>query len=249
MPLRQRGFLISVAGFYGFMESECPRHLREIWQATPSTATVRSPTPAASASSRSYAARGRPRRARARASPRAAREHRPLAPRHPRRTPASSARAGGPHGARAGHGSSTRSSPSRPSTGTDEHRLLATVLTGALANRADGVARAEEAGAGVGPLPARQRSARAPARRRGRGRGGRRSCSTSRASSRARTTGRSTWPAAPSTRSPSPQPEVVCAVHKGLITGALSALGSDLEVEGLDVFVRPDLCVARLARR
>jgi predicted ArsR family transcriptional regulator len=45
------------------------------------------------------------------------------------------------------------------------------------------------------------------------------------------------------------QPEVVCAVHKGLITGALSALGSDLEVEGLDVFVRPDLCVARLARR
>jgi predicted ArsR family transcriptional regulator len=45
------------------------------------------------------------------------------------------------------------------------------------------------------------------------------------------------------------QPEVVCAVHKGLITGALSALGSDLEVECLDVFVRPDLCVARLARR
>ena len=45
------------------------------------------------------------------------------------------------------------------------------------------------------------------------------------------------------------QPEVVCADHKGLISGALSALGSDLEVEGLDVFVRPDLCVARLARR
>jgi predicted ArsR family transcriptional regulator len=45
------------------------------------------------------------------------------------------------------------------------------------------------------------------------------------------------------------QPEVVCAVHKGLIAGALSSLGSDLEVEGLDVFVRPDLCIARLARR
>jgi predicted ArsR family transcriptional regulator len=43
------------------------------------------------------------------------------------------------------------------------------------------------------------------------------------------------------------QPEVVCAVHKGLMSGALSALGSDLEVEGLDVFVRPDLCVARLS--
>jgi hypothetical protein len=33
------------------------------------------------------------------------------------------------------------------------------------------------------------------------------------------------------------------------MSGALSALGSDLEVEGLDVFVRPDLCVARLAAR
>jgi predicted ArsR family transcriptional regulator len=44
------------------------------------------------------------------------------------------------------------------------------------------------------------------------------------------------------------QPEVVCAVHKGLVAGALSALGSELEVEGLDVFVRPDLRVARLAR-
>src|SRR6266536_3555074 len=44
------------------------------------------------------------------------------------------------------------------------------------------------------------------------------------------------------------QPEIVCAVHKGLITGALEELGSELEVAGLDVFVRPDLCVARLSR-
>ncbi|HET7554800.1 MAG TPA: hypothetical protein VFJ75_04025 [Gaiellaceae bacterium] len=42
------------------------------------------------------------------------------------------------------------------------------------------------------------------------------------------------------------QPDVVCASHKGLMSGALSALGSELEVEGLDVFVPPDLCVARL---
>ena len=33
------------------------------------------------------------------------------------------------------------------------------------------------------------------------------------------------------------------------MSGALSALGSELEVEGLDVFVRPDLWVARLAAR
>ena len=44
-------------------------------------------------------------------------------------------------------------------------------------------------------------------------------------------------------------PEIVCPVHEGLISGALSALGSELEVEGLDVFVQPDLCIARLAPR
>ena len=44
-------------------------------------------------------------------------------------------------------------------------------------------------------------------------------------------------------------PEVVCAVHRGLISGALDELGSELDVEGLDVFVEPDLCVARLGSR
>jgi predicted ArsR family transcriptional regulator len=43
-------------------------------------------------------------------------------------------------------------------------------------------------------------------------------------------------------------PEIVCGVHRGLMTGALEELGSDLEVEGLDVFVKPDLCVARLRK-
>ena len=45
------------------------------------------------------------------------------------------------------------------------------------------------------------------------------------------------------------QPDIVCAVHRGLISGALEELGSELEVEGLDVFVEPDLCIAHLARR
>jgi predicted ArsR family transcriptional regulator len=44
-------------------------------------------------------------------------------------------------------------------------------------------------------------------------------------------------------------PQVVCAAHRGLISGALAELGSELEVAELDVFVRPDLCVARLAPR
>jgi predicted ArsR family transcriptional regulator len=43
-------------------------------------------------------------------------------------------------------------------------------------------------------------------------------------------------------------PEVVCAVHRGLISGALAELGSPLEVEELEVFPRPGVCVARLAR-
>jgi predicted ArsR family transcriptional regulator len=45
------------------------------------------------------------------------------------------------------------------------------------------------------------------------------------------------------------QPDIVCAVHRGLISGALDGLGSSLEVEGLDVFVEPDLCIAHVARR
>jgi predicted ArsR family transcriptional regulator len=45
------------------------------------------------------------------------------------------------------------------------------------------------------------------------------------------------------------QPEIVCAVHRGLISGALEELSSELEVAGLDVFAEPDLCIAHLARR
>jgi predicted ArsR family transcriptional regulator len=40
--------------------------------------------------------------------------------------------------------------------------------------------------------------------------------------------------------------DVVCAVHRGLIDGALGGLGSELEVDRFDVFVEPDLCVAHL---
>ena len=44
-------------------------------------------------------------------------------------------------------------------------------------------------------------------------------------------------------------PRVVCGVHKGLIDGALDELGSELRVDGLDVFVEPDVCVVRLSDR
>jgi predicted ArsR family transcriptional regulator len=42
-------------------------------------------------------------------------------------------------------------------------------------------------------------------------------------------------------------PEVVCAVHRGLISGALEALGSTLSVSALEIFPQPNACIARLA--
>jgi predicted ArsR family transcriptional regulator len=43
-------------------------------------------------------------------------------------------------------------------------------------------------------------------------------------------------------------PAVVCAVHRGLIDGALRTLGSPLTVAALEIFPRPDACVAHLKR-
>lgn len=43
-------------------------------------------------------------------------------------------------------------------------------------------------------------------------------------------------------------PQVVCAVHRGLIAGALEELGSGLDVE-LEPFVRADLCRVQLRPR
>lgn len=44
-------------------------------------------------------------------------------------------------------------------------------------------------------------------------------------------------------------PQVVCVLHHGLIDGALEAAGSDVRVGELQPFVEPTLCVARLAQR
>jgi predicted ArsR family transcriptional regulator len=42
-------------------------------------------------------------------------------------------------------------------------------------------------------------------------------------------------------------PRVVCAVHRGLIDGALRELGVPLTVSKLEIFPRPNVCVAHLA--
>ena len=132
--------------------------------------------------------------------------------------------------------------------GADEHRLLATILTGTLAGLPDGEQRAEEAGREWGRYLVRRPS---PLERVDDGEA---------VAEVARLLDEEGFAAQPQGteihmhRCPfhdlaEAHPEVVCPVHKGLISGALEALGSQLEVEGLDVFVRPDLCVARLAPR
>jgi hypothetical protein len=45
-------------------------------------------------------------------------------------------------------------------------------------------------------------------------------------------------------------PQVVCAVHAGLLQGALSRLSvPDAQRAGIRPFVAPDLCIADLPRR
>jgi predicted ArsR family transcriptional regulator len=127
----------------------------------------------------------------------------------------------------------------------DEYRLLATILSGALAAEADGSEVAERTGRAWGrylvgrPAPNERVDAvervaallgeQGFAPETGPGEIRMRRC--------------------PFHDLAETQPEIVCAVHKGLIEGALQELGSDLAVDELDVFVEPDLCVTRLTRR
>jgi predicted ArsR family transcriptional regulator len=129
----------------------------------------------------------------------------------------------------------------------DEHRLLATILTGAVAALPNGDERAREAGKAWGRFLVRSPS---PLDRVG---------EDEALGEVARLLDEEGFAAEPKGseihmhRCPfhdlaESNPEIICGVHLGLMAGALEELGSDLEVEGLDVFVRPDLCVARLAR-
>jgi predicted ArsR family transcriptional regulator len=132
--------------------------------------------------------------------------------------------------------------------GGDEHRLLATILTGSLAELPDGEERAAAAGRAWGrflvrrPSPLEQvddDAALAEVARLLDEEGFAASARGTEIHMRR----------CPFHDLAETNPEIVCGVHLGLMAGALEELGSDLEVEGLDVFVRPDLCIARTARR
>jgi predicted ArsR family transcriptional regulator len=136
----------------------------------------------------------------------------------------------------------------RESAVRDEHRLLATVLTGTVAGLSDGDQRAEEAGRAWGRYLVRRPS---PLERLG---------DEQAVAEVTRLLDEEGFGAeahgteihmrrCPFHELAETNPGIVCGVHRGLMTGALEELGSGLEVEGLDVFVRPDLCVARLRER
>jgi predicted ArsR family transcriptional regulator len=122
-------------------------------------------------------------------------------------------------------------------TGRDEYRLLATMLTEALAGDGNGEARAYETGVRWGRhlqqaepdadvvqlldregFAAEQHGDRIEMRR------------------------------CPFYALAEGAPQVICTLHHGIVDGALDEAGSDESVERLDPFVEPGLCVAHLGR-
>lgn len=132
--------------------------------------------------------------------------------------------------------------------GRDEYRLLATILSGTLAAEADGSERAVRSGEAWGRYLVERPAPLAP-------------LSEAQATERVAALldeqgfaaeageGEIRMRRCPFHDLAEAQPEIVCAVHRGLIAGAFAELGAELEVAELDVFVEPDLCVAQLARR
>src|SRR5262249_6915982 len=140
----------------------------------------------------------------------------------------------------------------RPGTheaaGRDEHRLLATILTGAVAEDSDGERRAENAGHAWGRYLVRRPS---PLERITDDQAvGELTRLLDEEGFAAEAQGREIlMRRCPFHELAEANSGVVCSVHRGLLSGALEELASGLEVEGLDVFVRPELCVARLRER
>ncbi|HEY3869880.1 MAG TPA: helix-turn-helix domain-containing protein [Actinocrinis sp.] len=149
-----------------------------------------------------------------------------------------------------------RTSRTMDRSGPSNYRLMATMLTSYLATTSDNpAATAAELGRAWGPSlvadPAASASASAPRRR-------------SRADAVARTVAlldelgfEPEPPEGPRAKEirlrhcpfldlVDDYREVVCAVHLGLMQGVLGALGGRVDVERLEPFAEPDLCVARL---
>jgi predicted ArsR family transcriptional regulator len=122
------------------------------------------------------------------------------------------------------------------------HRLLATILTGALAELDDGGARAERAGRAWGRYLVR----RPPGGRVGPGAVQEVVELLTQQGFRPELDGQKIHMHHCPYRELAPG--VVCSAHKGVIEGALDEIDSGLELDRLDVFVEPSLCTATLCR-
>jgi predicted ArsR family transcriptional regulator len=130
----------------------------------------------------------------------------------------------------------------------DEYRLLATVLSDTLASQPDGAAACESAGREWGRYLVPRRLPLTRARD-----------DEARAAVTALLADQGFAPEAAGAtvrirRCPfhdlaESRPEIVCAVHKGVIDGALEELGSELRLQRLDILTEPGVCVATLTRR
>ncbi len=153
-----------------------------------------------------------------------------------------------------------RDTPGRPRTlyslganadpsAAESYRLLATILTGTLSELADGAQRAARAGYAWGRSLAQESAA------------GQRTSAAEDTQTIVTLLAQEGFRPEQSAReikmhhcpfgglATSPSGEIACAVHRGLIAGALAELRSTLGLEQLDAFVAPDLCVARLGAR
>lgn len=130
-----------------------------------------------------------------------------------------------------------RLTPVGVASGRDEYRLLATMLTAALATDPQGSGRAYESGVEWG----RHLSAAEP------------DANVARLLDREGFAANQTEDRIEMHRCPfyalaEDEPRVVCELHRGIIDGALREMGSAQRVERLDAFVGPTLCVAHLSR-
>jgi predicted ArsR family transcriptional regulator len=119
----------------------------------------------------------------------------------------------------------------------DEYRMLATILTGIVADERDGEARAYEAGVRWG----RHLKAAEP------------DCDVVELLDRQGFAAEAKGDCIEMRRCPfyalaSESPQVICTLHHGIVDGALEESGSGQSVDRLDPFVEPRLCVAHLTR-
>lgn len=129
----------------------------------------------------------------------------------------------------------------------DEYRLLATILTGTVSSLDDGSARAEEAGRAWGRYLV---TSPPPGTKAGDEQATREVVGLLEQQGFAPRVenGEIHMCRCPFAELATSHPEIVCRLHRGLIDGALQELGSDLQVGELEIYPRPDLCIARLER-